>query len=94
MSIGHVGKLEDRELSLFFLLLPFVVEAEDCLPHHPGQEEDLVDLGFCWGFTGFVFDGDGDLCSEEPFLLLFLHIRRFHYFKCIRNPSHLSSCGT
>ena len=70
------------------------MQSQDCLPHDPGEEKDLIDLFFCWGLAGFVLNGDGDLCSEEPFLLLFRRTPKLSYQKCIRNSSHSSSSET
>lgn len=41
---GETEVLKDRQLSVFFLLLPLEMQAEDGFVHNTGKEKDLFDL--------------------------------------------------
>src|SRR5512146_3089852 len=62
--------LEDRQLAGLLLLLSSVVQAQHGLVHHPGEQEDLLDLLGSWDAAQLVVQDHGDLRLEEPLLLV------------------------
>jgi hypothetical protein len=74
--------LEQGELPGLLLFQTFVVQAQDCFIHDPGQMKDRVDLVLRWHTLVLILQGNSDLGFEE----FFLFVRLLHYIFSVSKP--------
>ena len=60
---------DESELSALLLFLSSIVQPQDCLIHHTGKVEDLVNLIGSRDPAVLITEGNGDFRLEESFLL-------------------------
>jgi hypothetical protein len=61
LRIWHISTiLEDCQLPGFLLLLPFVMQAQDCFVHDPGEKKHLLDFFFFWNPAQLIMQRNGN----------------------------------